>query len=209
MSETTEALTQFTDAIAMKNIPKAREIFLANKSLANYVPTEGNKSPAFHWAVLSGNSDLVYLFLENGADVHQKSSFGLTPIFNLQWSKASDEDLVQVFMIFLFQGIDINERVPSLSGKGTTTLLHQLAAAGKTKLCEHAIEHGADKNALDFNGWSPLMVACFHRKPETAIMLLKKGVDKTILAKNSFGYDNFITLAGDSGIWGQIAKYAS
>ena len=55
------------------------------------------------------------------------------------------------------------------------TLLHEAAASANTALMKLLIKHGADIDARDREGWTPLMYAADSCCPEAAVLLLGKG----------------------------------
>jgi len=51
---------------------------------------------------------------------------------------------------------------------------------GSTELAELLIAHGADVNARNFSGTTPLVFAAMFEQEKIATLLLEKGADKTL-----------------------------
>lgn len=73
----------------------------------------------------------------------------------------------------------------SFGGDGDTPL-HRAAAAGATSVVRQLLANGADVNALNDQGSSPLLYAVFHGNFESAAELLHFGADPNI-AESRFG----------------------
>jgi ankyrin repeat protein len=54
------------------------------------------------------------------------------------------------------------------------TLLHVAAEIGNSDIVEFLIERGADTNARDFNGFTPLIIACINRNEDAFWCLIDK-----------------------------------
>lgn len=63
------------------------------------------------------------------------------------------------------------------------TILHEAAAASDTLLITLVIKHGADINARDREGWTPLMFSADSCCPEAARLLLGHGAGTGIVNK--------------------------
>lgn len=198
---TSIALKKFIDAVARHNVIEARSILVENPSIATmHVPKEEltpaiHWVPAIHWAVNSGSYELVKMMIDFGANVFEKCKVGWTPIFNLRW--AEGHELSLILELFLSLGVNVNDRANS------TTLLHVLAQSGKTELCKLLLEKGADKNALDSNGWTPFMIACDDSFLDTAMLFVSHGADTTIVGKDGRDYKR---ISKENGLWTDLAK---
>lgn len=73
---------------------------------------------------------------------------------------------------------------PGVDSYGRTPL-HLAAAKGKVSEVERLLELGANPNAQDDNGWSPLHFSAQAVSPEVARVLLLSGADLEL--KDSFG----------------------
>ncbi|XP_043964694.1 myotrophin isoform X3 [Gambusia affinis] len=67
--------------------------------------------------------------------------------------------------------------------------LHYAADFGQLDVIKYLLDKGADVNATDKHGLTPLMNACFEDHKECAKILLEKGADKHI--KSSQGISAF------------------
>jgi hypothetical protein len=65
------------------------------------------------------------------------------------------------------------------------TPLHWAAVQGHWNIVETLVEHGADVNALGWDGGTPLHMACHHDRPDMVRLLLDEGADLTI--QNQWG----------------------
>ena len=68
-------------------------------------------------------------------------------------------------------GLDVN----SILMRGGYTVLHEAALAGAPEVVRYLIEHGADVNVTDDDGWTPLDTATSFDKTEVAVLLKQVG----------------------------------
>lgn len=69
--------------------------------------------------------------------------------------------------------------------KEKRTLLHHAAGFGRAALIRSLVQAGADINARDHRGWTPLYLACVMGQKELAIDLISVGAD--VEAKDMYG----------------------
>jgi len=100
----------------------------------------------------------------------------------LVWS-VKNGDLSRVKSIVESEGINVNQEV--LNGRG---LLHVAADYGQTEVLEYLLSKGANVNALDKHGITPLLAAVFENHLESAKLLLSKGADKTMKSPGGDSY---------------------
>lgn len=75
----------------------------------------------------------------------------------------------------LDKGLDVNLEMPVLH----TTLLIYAAAHGHTETVKMLVDRGADVNAADVTGWTPLHAAAYGGHPEIIRFLLGRGARLT------------------------------
>lgn len=134
----------------------------------------GHASFFGHWKV-------VDFLISHGADVNYAlPDTGETPLHSAL-CKAGRPYFLYVLKLLVENGADVNAR--TIPGKETggfmrdvrtkgETPLHRAAAYGDEAMIEYLIEKGADREALDANGDSPLTWASEHLRPGSILALL-------------------------------------
>jgi ankyrin repeat protein len=135
------------------------ELLLTNKAQVN-TRTNGGLTP-LHLASLLDHRDVAVLLLDNQADVNSKSGAGV-----------SDENgpAIHVLSVLLGAGVTIAH---TRSYGGGATPLHLAALSGHKDLAEILLAHGADVNAKDNSGKTPLQLA--KRRKDVAGLLRLHG----------------------------------
>jgi ankyrin repeat protein len=151
-----------------------------------------------HWKVCD-------FLIKEGADVNTSvPETGETPLHGAL-AKAGRPYFLYVVRLLLEHGANVNAR--TIPGKETgafmrdvrtkgETPLHRAAAYGDEAIIEHLLQHGADKEARDANGDSPLTWASEHLRPGSILALLCFGPHR--IGENS---RRFITSDHGAG-WG-------
>ena len=75
------------------------------------------------------------------------------------------------------------EEIEALDEVGNTAL-HWAASYGFTKICEYLLANGADDNAPNRNAMLPIHYALINGRIDTVWMLLQRGTDLTLTARN-------------------------
>ncbi|XP_038137296.1 myotrophin [Cyprinodon tularosa] len=89
----------------------------------------------------------------------------------LMWAlKTGDLDEVKAKLV---TAEDVNRTLES-GGKP----IHVAADFGQSELIDYLLSKGADINALDKHGFTPLLLACFEDHYSAAKLLIEKGADK-------------------------------
>jgi len=131
---------------------------------------------ALHWAVDQGTPEVVELFLEAGADVHAQNANGATPLFGLERRRSGALQEPAVLDLLLGAGADVGARNSSGS-----TALHVVAAApdapNALQIASGLLESGADPNAYDDEGRTPLILAARGDNEALVRVLLEAGAD--------------------------------
>lgn len=180
---------------------------LLNESpeLASRIDDDGRL--AIHWAVSFGHKDIVRLLAANEKfDPNVQDGSGWTPLM-IAVSLKDGEELVD---LLLRKGADVNAKnfagqtalhfiaskkniqlarnlmshdTPARTGicdKRRQYPIHRAAAVGSVPLVELLIKHKSPINAADIFGQTPLHHAIAEGHGDTAVSLLKAGVDTKI-----------------------------
>jgi ankyrin repeat protein/beta-lactamase regulating signal transducer with metallopeptidase domain len=136
---------------------------------------KGVDTSSFHMAAFTGNLARVKELVATGSNVNAKDEFGWTPLF---WAGCAGQTTVAEFLI------ENKADLAAQDGRGHS-LLHQAARArtDPVKLVELLIAKGADVNAKNATGDTPLHLVCYSNVAE---LLIAKGAD--INAKDRPGY---------------------
>ncbi|MBN2446205.1 MAG: ankyrin repeat domain-containing protein, partial [Phycisphaerae bacterium] len=153
---------------------------------------ERNGFTPLHWAAQRGHREMVVALLDHGADVTAKDSYGdETPPDMAAW--ANQKDTAELLLlhgaklsIFTAASLGKTEDVkrflaedPGLvhaTMKQGGSPLHW-AARGGAEVVELLLARGADPNAADRQGNTPLHFAADSGRADAAIVLLKAGAD--------------------------------
>ncbi|HEX6279850.1 MAG TPA: ankyrin repeat domain-containing protein [Pyrinomonadaceae bacterium] len=134
----------------------------------------GNASFFGHWKVAD-------FLISQGANVNWSvPDTGETPLHNAL-CKAGRPYFLYLLKVLVENGAEVNAR--TIPGKETgafmrdirtkgETPLHRAAAYGDEAMIGYLLEHGADKEARDANGDSPLTWASAHLRPGSILKLL-------------------------------------
>jgi len=130
---------------------------------------------ALSWAVLWNQIDAVEFLLNEGADTEASSDDGATPLLQAlrEWNPEVAEAL-------LVHGADVNARVEQ-TGR---TFLHHVALSGLSEGVAPALEHGAEIDAVDDAGMTPLQYAARYGNRGVADLLKDAGARTDGLEEN-------------------------
>jgi len=148
--------------------------------------------------ILAADGEIARILVENGADVNAKDAFGFTPLMTAAGGGNIVGDTAWVKLL-LSKGADVKTVTMAETGPrvkngaialGSFTALHLAAAYGPLELVKILVDAGADVNAREVRGMTPLMLAlgCDHNDPRIVRLLLDRGADPVI--KSNAGEDS-------------------
>jgi ankyrin repeat protein len=105
-----------------------------------------------HLAIRRGWFKLAGILLKHGADADAGNIIGDNPLHILSERAIDNEDdVLNLVLLLLKHGAAVNSRT-----KNRHTPLHLTIHRNRFKLAETLLEHGADADAEDIYGWTPL-----------------------------------------------------
>ena len=152
------------------------KILLHVGSNPNITDKDGDSS--LH-SVINGHcsKETVQEIINHGAHVNAANENGATAL--LLACSTAQEDLVK---LLLRAGAD-----PAiLDADGDTSLHGAIAADCNKETLEELIDYGADVNALNNRGRTPLLLSCFYRYTDSVNVLLGAGADPSISDHENF-----------------------
>ena len=123
-----------------------------------------------HYAAGAGCLAVVDTLLRLGADASVRDSGGHTPLYSVANECASDAG-PEIVLALVRAGADVN----ACGGVTRATPLHMSARRGKVEIARALLDCGADLEARDHGGDTPLQRALNCRKAAVAQFLMARG----------------------------------
>ena len=141
---------------------KMCELLLKNGARPNAIGLL--RKTALMWAAFVNNLKMCQLLLSYGADVRQTSEIGETALLCATKSKG-----YELIKLLLSKGSNVNKK-----DQNGDSVLH-LVIPCSNQLVKLIIDHGADINAVNNDGYTPLMHACLKVNLGNALILAQAG----------------------------------
>jgi ankyrin repeat protein len=165
------------------HIAKKEEIYflLLNNRGINIELEDINGYRPLHHACIEGLKDKVYLLLKKGALVNalcKNEYIALHYACDNQYSN-NPEIIIEIIKLLLYYGSDIN-------ANNNINMVSPLFLASDIIIVKYLIENGANIEAKDINGRTPLLSVCYASiNIKKTKMLLDKGADIKTRDKNN------------------------
>lgn len=124
---------------------------------------------ALHLAARRGNSEMMKLLLQNGADVNSRDNCSSTPLHDFAASHPVG-DPTALLNLLISHGADINA-----TDLGGETPLHRAMSHGSLGVVDCLLDHGADPYAGDRFGRTPISLAALEGHVSTLEHLASRG----------------------------------
>lgn len=127
-----------------------------------------------HSAAAAGCPQFVTLLLEFGANPNAVDGGGHTPLYSAcNATEGREDERAEVVRLLAESGADVNAN----HGVKRCAPLHMAARRGSVSVANVLLEYGADIEARDSDGDTPLRRAINCGKPEAAAFLLSRGAE--------------------------------
>lgn len=151
--------------------------FIRNGADVNIKDDQGNTP--LHVAVLENNRTAIKMLIQKGADVNGKNKVGLS-VLDLALSKNNAE----ITGLLVSAGAKKKSGLANKQFKGGNTLLHDAAIRNDSKQAAKLIKEGANVNAVNQKGRTPLYSTQWSDKHfDMVVLLLNQGADPNIMPR--------------------------
>jgi len=164
------AVFAFLLALMIDSRERALHAYVTEKIAADpaLAHTRYNGRTLLHQAAGAGNAAIAKVLLDAGADAAVKTDLGHTPLYCLANEYKSDgAELVRIL-------IRAGAKVDAADGVKRCTALHMAARRGNVAIAQALLNHGANAEARDSQGVTPLGRAVNCKKPAVAALLRQK-----------------------------------
>ena len=131
------------------------------------------KDTALHYAARHGHRECVELLLARNADIESKTVWGYTPLLLAVMNGCSEAALT---LIRAGANVCVRERA-------RRTILHFAARKNLQTVLESAIDLGADVDATDSDGNSPMFEALIHHHFQSLMLLIVNGCSVQVVGR--------------------------
>ena len=139
---------------------------------------------ALHHAALNGGKEIVELLIGKGADVNAKNNLHKTPLY---YAERETIDLLRKHGGKRGYELKAEATQPEpTTAKAPDISIHKAAEDGNIEAVKQYLDGGADVNAKDKLGWTPLNHAAEGGHKEIIELLIANGAD--VNAQNKGGY---------------------
>ena len=133
---------------------------------------DGDGLTALNWASMRGRYQIAQLLLEKGADVNTRDNDDITPLLY-----ATGTQNIDLMNLLIRNGADLESE--TITNKVTPLLLG--VQQGNTLVVKTLLDHGANVNGANIDGFTPLMAAAEKGHIGLVELLLAHGADPRIL----------------------------
>jgi ankyrin repeat protein len=179
------------DAINNSDTDKVKLLIREAPDLVN--AKNPNEQSPLHFAAFNSNPEIIKFLVEHGAAVDIKNKMALTPFYYAALS--GNREIMDYLLAYGANKKDLELRNPW----GRTPLCAVSRDGGNAETIKTLIDLGADINAKDNSGWSPIQLAAWRPYRDVVDLLTAASADLEIgkdegkrLFNNalSFGLDN-------------------
>jgi ankyrin repeat protein len=142
---------------------------LEKGALVNAKDTTG--ATPLHSAASRGHVDACKLLVDKGANVNARTTGGLTPFYYA--ALRGNKELLEYLLAQGAKKADLELR----DAWGRTALCSVSRDGGNAETLKLLISYGADVNAADASGWTPILLAAWRPYKDAVNVLLEAGAD--------------------------------